>query len=317
VPLKKLLDRFATLARPHHFRAPDVHHRPAPAGPHAVFSFLVHGNEWGTLPAAIRVLEELETGALAAPGPVTLFVGNRAAALADQRFLEEDLNRVFTFDRPAESLERKRAEELRPVLDEADFFLDLHQTQTPTERAFWTFPWDPSFDQFARALAVAEVGLTRPGGQAFSPGLCCLDEYVRARKKLAITVEVGMRGLDDKQSERAYQAVVRSLQILTRLESGEKLQAIADENPPLQYYQTHHIVKAETPEHALRPGYQNWSVVDSGDILSAEGAPLLTAPVSGVALFPKYPTSGMAPPPELMRIASPIAEPSVLAAEFG
>lgn len=303
--LRELLARFERERNPGPFAGPDIDHHPGSAtGPHLVFGFLVHGNECGTLPAALRIGNELRRGSLVAPGPVTLFVGNRAAALADERFLEEDLNRVFTFDRKADCLERRRAEELRPVLDVADFFLDLHQTQTPTARPFWTFPWDPDFDAYARALAVAEVGLTRPGGQVFSPGLCCADEYVRARGKPGITVEVGFRGLDEEQSERTYAAVRATLDLFSALGRGRTLAEVAAEKPPLTYYQTAHIVIAERENYALRPGYQNWSEVTAGEVLSAEGTPLLVSPMDGVVLFPKYPKPGQSPPRELMRIAA-------------
>jgi hypothetical protein len=44
-------------------------------------------------------------------------------------------------------------------------------------------------------------------------------------------------------------------------------------------------------------------------VLSAEGAPLIIAPVDGVALFPKYVAPGQAPPPELVRIAVAVDDP--------
>jgi succinylglutamate desuccinylase len=258
----------------------------------------------------LRLQEELISGRLAHGGPVTLLLGNPEAVRADVRFLEEDFNRVFTFDRPATSLERQRAELVRPLLDQADWFLDFHQTQTPTERAFWTFPWDVRLADLARALGPAHVGLTRKPGQAFSAGLRCLDEYVRDRGRIGTTVEVGMRGQDQAQAEVTYRAARRLIALVDDIDAGRTTLADrAAEQPALSWFRTAHVVLAETPEHRLRPGLQNWSAIHAGEVLSAEGAPLIIAPVDGVALFPKYVAPGQAPPPELVRIAVAVDDP--------
>lgn len=313
--VQSLVDRFKSAARPGPFTDPYCHHH-AGAGRHArhvVLGFAIHGNEHGTLPALLRLQEELDSGRLVPGGPVTLLLGNPEAILHDERFLEEDFNRVFTFDREATSLERKRAEIVRPLLDRADVFLDFHQTQTPTERAFWTFPWEGDLHLWARALRIADVGLTRAGGQAFSPGLRCLDEYVRDRGKIGITVEVGFRGADAAQAERTYQGALRLIELVDAIEAGSTtLEHAASEAPAITWYRTVHIVRAEGPEYRLRDGYQNWSRVDAGEVLSEPSAPMLVAPISGVALFPKYPPPGQDPPPELMRLAEPVDDPSTL-----
>lgn len=279
---------------------------------HVVLGFLIHGNEHGTLPAALRLQEELQERRLEPGGPVTLLIGNPEAARKDERFLEEDFNRVFTFDRPATSLERRRAEAVRPLLDSAHFFLDFHQTQTPTYSPFWTFPWNEELALWARALAIAPVGLTRKAGQAFSPGLCCLDEYVRNRGQLGLTVEVGFRGADPVQAELAYQGARRLLQLIDALQSGEtSLENAALAQAELSWFSTTHTIRTTSPELRLRPGLQNFSPIQQGERLSADGSPELHAPASGVALFPKYPAPGQAPPPELLHLAEPVANPSV------
>src|SRR5690606_38758114 len=184
---------------------------------HVVIGFITHGNEWGTLPAALWLQRDLAEGAIPLAGPVTLLLGNREAALRNERYLEEDFNRVFTFDRSADNLERRRADEVRPLLDAADFFLDFHQTQTPTESAFWTFPWTGDLPLWARAIGGAPVGLTRRAGGVSSAGKCCLDEYVRNRGKMGITLEVGVKGPDLQQAELAYASAKRFIHAVTRL----------------------------------------------------------------------------------------------------
>lgn len=269
--------------------------------------FCVHGNEHGSLPALLRLQAELDAGTLVLAEPLALVLGNPEAVQADVRFLEEDLNRVFTFDRPASSLERRRAEELRPLLDQTEVLLDFHQTQTPTEHAFWTFPWLGSLGLWARALGVTPHVLTRRSEQSFAAGQLCLDEYVRDRGKPGITVELGMRGQDESQAEACYQAARRAISLheaTARYPSA--LENAAAAAPPLQLYRTAHVVKKEPPHLVLRPGFQNFSPISRGERLSDESSPEVLAPVSGKCLFPKYASGGHPTPHELMRIAVPI-----------
>lgn len=62
-----------------------------------------------------------------------VFVGNEEAALADKRYVRHNMNRCFRDDLPDDgSYERKRAAELKKILDTADYFLDLHSTSGPS-----------------------------------------------------------------------------------------------------------------------------------------------------------------------------------------
>ncbi len=309
------LDQFQASCDPGPFAYPYCHHQRGDGrhGFHLVIGCLTHGNENGTLPAALRCLEALKQGRLQPGGPVTLLLGNTRAARENRRFIEEDFNRVFTFDRPAHSLERRLAETVRPILDAADFFLDLHQTQTPTLKPFWTFAWDNRHAQWARALEAAPVGLTRPAGQQFSTGTCCLDEYVRSRGRVGLTVELGHRGLDAKQAEHALRIMQRAVQVVDLVgPHPQSLQEVAQASSPIDWYQTTHVVAAESTQYRLRPGLINWLEVQAGETLSAPGCPEIVSPTRGRVLFPKYPAPSEPPPPELFRLATPVSNPESL-----
>lgn len=288
----------------HHFPGSGVHQR------HAVFGFVVHGNEHGTLAAAL----ELQRHLLESPplGPVTLLLGNVEAAREDLRYLDEDFNRVFSFDRPAGSRERRRAEQVRPILDAADFFLDFHQTQTPTTAPFWTFPYSTELAQWARVLGGAERCLTRKPGQSFSQGQKCLDEYVRDRGKVGLTLEVGFRGVDSVQAERAHRCADNALRAINATTVGEtSLAQLAALAPELLFYETRHIVRSQAAGLRLRDGLSNWVQVAKGELLTAANSPEERAPFDGCALFPKYPRGSEVPPPELLRLAQPIDNPEL------
>jgi succinylglutamate desuccinylase len=311
--VEELLRQFANAADPGPFDATHCHHF-AGVGTdqrHLVFGFLVHGNEHGTLPSALRLVQELNAGILKPKSAVTLFLGNPCAARKNVRFVDEDLNRVFTFDREADNLERRRASELRPILDAADVFVDFHQTQTPTASAFWTFPWSAEMAQWAAISGAAPLGLTRAPGRAFSMGKCCLDEYVRGRGRVGITAEMGSKGQDPLQAEETYQAIRRLLTASDRQQQKDAtLAELAAASPVISWYETAEVVPAESREHRLRPGLENWIRVSEGELLSPEGAPELRAGFGGCLLFPKYPRDDEPPPPELFRIGRRISDPA-------
>lgn len=305
------LEEFLELASPkpylyeacHHFAGTD------PTAPHLVFGFCIHGNEFGTLPALLQLQREL--GQTTREISVTLLLGNVDAIRKNTRFVEEDFNRVFTFDRNADSLERVRAERVRPILDRTDFFLDFHQTQTRTRQPFYTFPWYPELANWARLLALAPVGLTRAPNQTFSQGQMCLDEYVRARGKVGLTIELGTRGQDSAQALSAASGVRRALKAFEQLRSsGATLSDLANQEDEIDWYETAHIVRAEGPDLRLRPGLENWSRVAQGETLTEVGSKVITSPFPAVTLFPKYPARGEPPPPELVRLARPVVDPS-------
>ncbi|WP_409523908.1 succinylglutamate desuccinylase/aspartoacylase domain-containing protein [Nitrincola sp. MINF-07-Sa-05] len=103
-------------------------------GPHLMINALTHGNE---VCGALVVKELLDLGLRPRRGRLTLAFANVDAyqnfdpAHPDaSRFVDQDLNRVWTSalldDLSRDSVELRRARQLRPVIDQVDFLLDLH-----------------------------------------------------------------------------------------------------------------------------------------------------------------------------------------------
>jgi succinylglutamate desuccinylase len=288
------------------------HHDGGGHGFHLVFGSVVHGDEVGSLPAVVAIAEALVAGTLKHAGRLTLFVGNPEAARAGQRFLEADLNRVF-MDEPPDCHEGRRARELRPVLDAADVFIDLHQTIEHTRHAFYIFPFQEDGWLWARALGATAMWVTRHPGTAFSTGAMCADEYVRARQLPGITIELSQRGFGTGAEPRAEAAIRRALALADAIAGGATtLRDAALAAPELTFLETTHREKFDRDDLALRPGLDNFLEVRAGDLLSAPGAPELRAPRDGWILFPKYPPrladgSYRKPlPGEIYRIVTPL-----------
>jgi predicted deacylase len=106
-------------------------------GRHVAVTALLHGNEFCGASTVAAILEaELRPGR----GSLTLALCNLAAfdrfdpASPDaSRFVDEDMNRVWTAERLSDrcTVERRRAHELLPWLGQADWLLDLHSMHEP------------------------------------------------------------------------------------------------------------------------------------------------------------------------------------------
>ena len=108
-------------------------------GPHAVIVSLIHGNEIGGAVAMDRLFR---MGIKPTRGRLTLVFANTAAYRGfdaerpyASRFVDEDMNRVWSpevLDGPHDSVELRRARQLRPLIDAADVILDLHSMTADT-----------------------------------------------------------------------------------------------------------------------------------------------------------------------------------------
>lgn len=111
-------------------------------GPAVMVQALTHGNELCGAIALDGLLDDLQAGRLRPQrGTLTLAFANVAAyarwdtAEPDRsRYLDEDYNRVWaddTLDGARDTVELRRARQLRPFVDAADFLLDIHSMHEP------------------------------------------------------------------------------------------------------------------------------------------------------------------------------------------
>jgi predicted deacylase len=108
-------------------------------GPHVLVCALTHGNE---ICGAITLDKLFRAGAKPRRGRLTLAFDNVAAYREfdprypiASRYIDEDFNRLWhpdTLDGPRRSIELERARALRPIVDDADYLLDLHSMQYAT-----------------------------------------------------------------------------------------------------------------------------------------------------------------------------------------
>lgn len=142
------------------------------AGPHAMITAVVHGNE---LCGAIVLDWLMREHVRPARGKLTLMFCNVAAYLSfdpsnpqASRFVDEDFNRVWsasTLDGPRKSRELARAREIRPLVGQADLLLDIHSMQHPTLPLMLSGPLEKG-RRFARDVGVPETIVSDEGHSA-------------------------------------------------------------------------------------------------------------------------------------------------------
>ena len=264
-------------------------------------SGIVHGNEVGSLPTLVHLIEDLESQNTYFGGQINISLGNLEAARLNRRFIDADLNRLFLRPQPKEhqsTHEGKRARELMPLLEQCDVVLDLHQTMLPSAIPFYIFPDTP------QAIAIAEaIGGTTAYIDATptndTPTYQCADEFVWRQGKPALTLELGEAGFHTP-ADRASSTAVRNLitlferlriqHLLISRHSEDLLSTIqGSRRESLSWYTTVHREPYASQELQLRPNLINFHPVTKGERLTVEGTPALFAAYDGRLLFPKYP----------------------------
>jgi predicted deacylase len=142
------------------------------AGPHVLVTALTHGNE---ICGAIALDRLFRAGLRPRQGKLTLAFDNVAAYRSfdprvptASRFVDEDFNRLWapaTLDGSRQSVELGRARELRPIVDAADFLLDIHSMQYATAPLMLAGTLDRSVD-LARRVGIPELIMCDAGHAA-------------------------------------------------------------------------------------------------------------------------------------------------------
>ncbi|WGL59900.1 succinylglutamate desuccinylase/aspartoacylase family protein [Pigmentibacter sp. JX0631] len=259
---------------------------------HIVFSGLVHGNETGSLPAIIRIIQDLLSKKISYGGKISFFLGNIPAAQQNVRFIEMDLNRSFGESAATNTtIEAKRARELTPLLQQADVYYDFHQTIMPCLRPFYIFEMDFQSYYWARSTGIANTYVTRKKGAAFSNLGMCTDEYVRSLQKVGITIELGEKGFQKDAELYAYLIMKRAIKNMDLVYLHNcSIKKLAHKNEDFEFMQIKYKEKFDHPNKRLHQGFSNFKFIDKNDSIGFDGnnKPLI-APLSGNLLFPKYP----------------------------
>ena len=139
-------------------------------GPHVMINALTHGNEFCGM---VAVCHLLDSGVRPNIGTLTLSFANVAAYESfdpdqpfESRLITHNLNRIWSaaqLEGSEDSVELRRAREMRPAVAAADHILDIHSTSQDVV-PFWVYPAFERNAAVACALPRPEVHLVMPAG---------------------------------------------------------------------------------------------------------------------------------------------------------
>jgi predicted deacylase len=185
-------------------------------GPHVTVLGLTHGNE---ICGAIAIDKLFRADIRPRRGTLTLGFNNVAAYQEfnprypiASRFVDEDFNRLWspaTLDGPRRSVELERARAIRPVVDAADYLLDIHSMQYATAPLMLAGLLDKSRD-LARRVGIPEL-IMCDAGHAAGPRMRDYGGFGDpASPKTALLIEAGQHW-ETRAAEVATDVMLRFL----------------------------------------------------------------------------------------------------------
>ncbi len=186
------------------------------AGPHVLVTALTHGNE---ICGAIALDLLFRAGLRPRQGKLTLAFDNVAAyrnfdprVPVASRFVDEDFNRLWapaTLDGSRQSTELTRARTLRPIVEAADFLLDIHSMQYATAPLMLAGTRDKSV-ALARRVGIPEL-IMCDAGHAAGPRMRDYGGFDDpASSKTALLIESGQHW-ERRAAEVATDVMLRFL----------------------------------------------------------------------------------------------------------
>ena len=255
-----------------------------------------HGDEVGSIPSALKFFKAFTEKKTHFRGKWTLIWGNPEASRLRQRFVEQDLNRVYG-QLDSQSLECQRARQISPLIQEATLFIDFHQTIMPTLIPFYcSNVYKASYD-LSRALGGANVLFSTKAPSADNmSAIKTQNSFATLHDIPSATVEIGVKGFNKSSEILADHLFKRLLEIAVLCSSDKPAPDILSQEalkyPALSIFECCHKEPFTHPEMKLLPGWKNFSPINKGEILgykdSQQKDPLIAA-CKGVIIFPKYP----------------------------
>ena len=256
-------------------------------GPHVLINALTHGNEICGMVAATHLLD---TGVRPKIGTLTVSFSHVEAYNAfdeakpyDNRQIVHNLNRIWSaelLDGSEDSPELRRARELRPVIDAADYILDIHSTSQDVV-PFWVYPAYERNAEVALAVGLPPVHLVMPNGLGSGTPLIQYGPHGEADGKgAAMVVECGQHF---KQSA-ADLATAVTLGFLAHFGLIDKDPAAPAPAPQRRFelLQTHMVKDANFAFTRPLIGFETFA---EGELIAMNGTEEIRSPCDDCTIF--------------------------------
>lgn len=277
-------------------------------GPHVAVNALIHGNEFCGMTALTWLIER---GVRPVRGTLTLCFSNVAAyerfdpeRPLESRFVDHDMNRAWTpavLDGTEQTVEARRARELRPVFAAADMLLDIHST-TFAVRPMLVYTKLEKMRRMALALQSPSTHIVSPGGKHQGGLLIEFGAFGDPKAaNTAVVVECGPH-FARRSGDVAIQTTLRFLDRCGVLdpEFGRAHIKPAADAPPSTYEISEVCICRNGRAGFVRPleGFEEFA---AGELIGSDGEREIRAPYDRCAVL--MPKAQLVPGREMVTLA--------------
>ncbi len=261
------------------------------AGPHAMISAIVHGNE---LCGPIALEKLFHDGVRPARGKLTLgFLNVAAYELFDahdpyaSRWVDEDFNRLWSPDvlkSKRTSVELERARQIQPLLETVDLLLDIHSMQTLSPPVILTGTL-PKGRELARDIGVPEL-VVADKGHAAGTRMRDFNGFADAASpKKSVLIECGQHG----EAAAGDLAIVSSILFLRAagiMDDKFGAEVAAKTYPAQKLIEVTQAVTIETDEFTFARTFTGGEVLpDEGALIGHDGSREILTPYDDCILI--------------------------------
>lgn len=260
-------------------------------GPHVMVSAVVHGNE---ICGAIALDYFFKSGLQPRIGKLTLGFCNVEAFLSFNpddptisRFVDEDFNRVWgedALDGPRQSQELSRAREIRPIVAEVDYLLDIHSMQTRVDALVLSGPLAKGRG-LAKGTGVPKL-VVSDHGHAAGKRMRDYGDFINPEShKNSLLVEAGQHW--EKRSETvAIESMFRFLAFTGTLTTEDIAPHVGPDPEPQTFVEITGPITIETDDFKFVDDYVGLEVIEkAGTILGYDGDTPVTTPHDNCVLI--------------------------------
>lgn len=265
-----------------------------------IISTGIHGNEPSGLFAARKVIRKLQLSKLKLKGTLIVLAGNLEALKEDVRYIDEDLNRVWSqskihsFLKEPKTYEEYQAKEIHDIIALESqqypqrYFLDCHTTSSET------MPYISAHDalgdhQFARQFPVhTVVGFSKYINSS-------IDDFFRSQGFVGFTFEAGhhhaFTSLENQEAMMWLFLCKSGLLNPNDLTDHDECRRLLAKYSPdgsgiFHIHYRHALENREAFE--MKPGYVNFQKIKKGEILATEWGENVLSHLDGRILMPLY-----------------------------
>ena len=254
-------------------------------GPHVVMFCGIHGDEVSGIHAIEKVLFDFFGGKrVLLRGSLTLVRANEQAIAAERRYVKHNMNRMFREDYGPEidrgSYEFQRTQELKPLLESCDYFLDFHSAPIANE-PFLVAEQDAV--EFYRHLGIPKM---MTGWSKFSSGTIGGDteNYANARGAMSATLESGSH-FDKSSNDVAYRAAISLLSLLGMIGHDPRPAAVDAE-----IVEMYSVVTKEFDDFRYAGEASNFKLLPKGQAFAHQNGQAMTVSEDSYLLIPMKPS---------------------------